>query len=76
MRLNSLNLFAVAVVMAITTAFATTGSSSTKLTRYYLYDNDGSGPNSQQWHATPPASGLGLDCIDSEAKICSADFDI
>ena len=76
MRFKSIHLFALAIALAFTTAFATTSSSHSKLTRYYYYDNDGAGSNTQQWHSTAPDEDLELSCAPVPNKICSADFDI
>lgn len=47
---------------------------SSRQTRYYWYDNDGSGPNAAAWHTTAPAGGLNLSCESDEDRICSANF--
>ncbi|QNN42714.1 hypothetical protein [Pedobacter roseus] len=74
MRIKSIHLFVLAIVMAATTAFVSTGSSHERLTRYYYYDNDGTGPNAQDWHTTEPSSSLEIECLPA-STICSADFD-
>ena len=74
MKIKSLHLFAIAIVMAATTAFVSTGSSHERLTRYYYYDNDGAGSNPKNWHTTPPAEELDLTCQPEPDNICSAEF--
>ena len=75
MKIKSLHLFALAIAMAVTTAFVSTGSSHERLTRYYYYDNDGAGTNPKDWHNTPPATDLELTCQPVPENICSAEFD-
>lgn len=70
---KNFNAIGFAALLIIGGTFAV-NAESVRLTRYYFYDNDGSGPNIAAWHDVAPAGGLGLSCDTDNSKICSANF--